>query len=107
MQTFKSFNEKEIKLLDKYALKNFNAFCYTLSHNYSLKSLAFSSMHLHIFLTLKLAASLEENSALEILDLSNSAISTFGLKYIFKRLKTNKSLRVINFFNSVINAESI
>ena len=50
-------------------------------------------MNLHIFLILKLAAGLENNKALEVLDLSNSAISTFGLKYIFKRVKTNKCLK--------------
>ena len=64
-------------------------------------------MNLHIFLILKLAAGLENNKALEVLDLSNSAISTFGLKYIFKRVKTNKCLKLINFFNSVIQTESI
>ena len=107
MQTFIQQDEKIIQLLDKSAIKNFNAFCYSLSHNMTLKTLTLSSMNLHIFLILKLAAGLEKNKSLETLDLSNSAISTFGLKYIFKRLKTNKCLKSINFFNSVIHTESI
>ena len=49
-------------------------------------------MNVHIFLILKLAAALEGNKSLKVLDLSNSAISTFGLKYIFKKLKMNKTL---------------
>ena len=64
-------------------------------------------MNIHIFLILKLAAGLEANKSLLILDLSNSAISTFGLKYIFKKLKMNKTLKKINFFNSEIKTESI
>ena len=59
-------------------------------------------MNMHIFFILKLAGGLEDNSALETLDLSNSAISTFGLKELFKKLKLNRSLKEINFFNSIV-----
>ena len=59
-------------------------------------------MNIHIFFILKLAGGLEDNSALETLDLSNSAISTFGLKELFKKLKLNRSLKEINFFNSIV-----
>ena len=44
-------------------------------------------MNMHIFFILKLAGGLEDNYSLETLDLSNSAISTFGLKELFKKLK--------------------
>ena len=49
-------------------------------------------MNMNNFFILKLALGLEKNKSLEVLDLSNSDISTFGLKELFKRLKTNNTL---------------
>lgn len=60
-------------------------------------------MNMHIFFILKIAGGLTKNNSIEKLDLSNSAISTFGLKELFKRLKMNCRLKSINFFNSTIH----
>ena len=57
---------------------------------------------MHIFFILKLAGGLENNLSLEALDLSNSVLSTFGLKELFKKLKINRTLKSLNFFNCVI-----
>ena len=59
-------------------------------------------MNMHIFFILKLAGGLENNLSLEALDLSNSVLSTFGLKELFKKLKINRTLKSLNFFNCVI-----